>query len=396
MPAFGIDRILHTGGTFITQYYFVIFLLIPLLYTFVALNILRIWLLYFDINITKFNLQKAWQSVMDPMLETQNWFKQHEQTYGNAIFLIKYCLLFVIFFSTTSGLLRTFNLITIERIMSWIITLALTICAIIIWFKLKHFHIDHLGIRREMVAIFRIGCFFFITGIIILALRVSNVISENLYNIIWGFNVCIGLTALTIITTLYPKKLSQTGTKMQLKSSESSNSDICSCMICNCNCNCKVFVNCNCPCVNKIGDILGANEANQLGSLQKTNELNKNIELVFDKPKVNVINSTSNSNSLQMPSSVSSVSPSINEDNFGNLWSDIVCTPFGYESLMNHLKNELSIENLLFISEVYICLCVYLLRKKKNKNQTTRQKNQNKAKVGKHIVGCVLFWFGAV
>ena len=33
-------------------------------------------------------------------------------------------------------------------------------------------------------------------------------------------------------------------------------------------------------------------------------------------------------------------------NNVGSLWTDIVCTQFGFESLMDHLGKEFSIENL--------------------------------------------------
>ena len=36
---------------------------------------------------------------------------------------------------------------------------------------------------------------------------------------------------------------------------------------------------------------------------------------------------------------------------FQATWKDIVCTSYGYETFMNHLEKEFSIENLLFISE---------------------------------------------
>ena len=35
-----------------------------------------------------------------------------------------------------------------------------------------------------------------------------------------------------------------------------------------------------------------------------------------------------------------------------NHWSQIVCTALGYESFMNHLETEFSLENLLFVTEV--------------------------------------------
>ena len=37
-------------------------------------------------------------------------------------------------------------------------------------------------------------------------------------------------------------------------------------------------------------------------------------------------------------------------------WSQIVCTSLGYESFMNHLETEFSIENLLFVTEVCVCI----------------------------------------
>ena len=41
----------------------------------------------------------------------------------------------------------------------------------------------------------------------------------------------------------------------------------------------------------------------------------------------------------------------IKEESRGIIWNDIVTTPFGYSSFMNHLELEWSLENLLFITE---------------------------------------------
>ena len=279
------------NGSETLRFYAVICLWYPSLYLVFFVGVTRVWLLYYDTQISKFNLHRQWLTVIDETNETTNWYKKHEDTLGNAWFLIKMDAGIAMIFILVILTVRLLGYSFLAPIIDWGMVCILSIAIGWIWVKLKHFQYDTLGIRHEIGAIVKGGCACFILGAILTSLHFLHIISNEVYNLIWCVDVTFWYTYAIIFCAFYPKYLANKhGTK--------SKNSFC------CKCNC-------------------------IHQRQQTTLNNVNTSLL-----------------------ASSSSTSSSHCGIGNSWRSIVCTQFGYESLMNHLAKEFAIENLLFISEV--------------------------------------------
>ena len=281
-------------------------LFIPSLYICVLVAYLRIWLLYYDINLTKFLLQRAWLSAIDPATDSKNWFNKHHHTLGNSTFLLKYGILLVVLCAISSAVLRIFNFLWIDRILNWFTVTFIAIVAGIIWFKLRQFYADSLGIKKEMVYIVRIGCVFATIFICLIGLFYFKYLNEIMYNLCWRYQISALCTSAMFVFAIMPK-ISMRNRRAKIKATRNKNENE----------------------NNDTSNSHGIRKSGICGCLGCFDEL----------PMLKLTQS--------MRTSTVTVS-----ENFGAVWTDVVCTQFGYETLMDHLKTEFSVENLLFISEV--------------------------------------------
>ena len=292
---------------------------------FMLIGLVRVWLLYYDTHITKLNLHGAWLSVIDSTIETENWFKKHEKTWGNARFLIKLSVGLVVLLTLIAVLLRLIGLRPVARILEWFFIFVVTVVTMVIWRKLKDYQYDSLGIRREMIALFICGIATFTIGVSMVVLHLFGIIVFPVYDACWTVNVSIGMSALGVITTLYTKKLST-------MEDVTTPCDICA------SCKIKMRYCVLSYCKYKCGWLVAESA---LPSMDMSNVVT--VSATDKSPSVKP-------ETYSPPMHVTTFGRQ--NTGFGFSWRDIVCTPFGFESLMNHLSNEFSVENLLFISEV--------------------------------------------
>ena len=68
----------------------------PTVQLFSAVTVLRVWLLYFDMNVSQILKAKIWSHVIDPDFESKQWYFRKQSTFGNAKYLLKFCCLGVL------------------------------------------------------------------------------------------------------------------------------------------------------------------------------------------------------------------------------------------------------------------------------------------------------------
>ena len=306
-----IESVINRHSNF-TSHYGIATVIIPGAYIFGLIHCLRVWLLYFDINIYKFHMQKAWLKVIDPKLESTNWFNNKQATLGNSMFLLKYGITLSLFCVAIGATFRILHLLFIDRIFSWFIVFTFAITATVFWCKLRKHYNDPLAIKKELSWMIRCAFFYFAIGVSLLLCLILNVISEDTYDVGWRFMACSFINSAMTILSIIPRYLCMSHNHDHDSNVNGNNNKT----------KCGCFQNNPC-CV---------------ATTVQTKEMMK---------RMRTWTSTESSTSQQsLP------------DTFGNYWTDIVCSQYGYESFMQHLLEEFSIENLLFCSEVYIvCLC---------------------------------------
>lgn len=196
---------LISGNTDIAYYYLVVISLIPIVYTYVTINTLRIWFLYFDINITKFRLEKAWLVALDPETEKHNWFYKHCNTFGNPYVLVKYSMIIPIVFGLIGSIFHLIGLNVIQRILTWTITLMIAITSGIIFYKLKSHHYDKLGIKIELIYVLRTGGIWSLCVISSIICFQLKLLSFETYYAIFLFLGFIMSNFLLLYTIILPK-----------------------------------------------------------------------------------------------------------------------------------------------------------------------------------------------
>ena len=443
------------------------------------------WLLYYSLNLMRFNSQKSWRKAFNPRTESKNWFKKHEKRFGNTKFLIKFSLIVTLIFALIVTILHISKLALAVRVITWGFVSLLSIATGGICYQLRHFFYDHLYIKMEMMLTMFTGIFWIILGIIFASLVQANVFNFDLYLVCFNYIVWSFACSLLFLTLVYPtiamkykekeqknskhkknkkfKRKRKTSTQRKLKLKTKKNRKTTSLksptnktITINTNTTTRInnsniyhqeqsqsssqewqtnknrssasFINCCC--------CLGGGNRNRNRTRNKNFHGRKNIhsingreissinthdsdgvvrnhiqaeyspgpngeieiiEDIDDNYNYNDTTTTSpengpaseitptmsssamiqgmgsGSSTIQIGSSAlsgmsgmsgggysgysgygrSHLSIShVNSREFGSHWYDIVCTVYGYESLMAHLEREFSIENLLFISEV--------------------------------------------
>lgn len=311
LPVYSTERVLLNNLNYESKvkFYTVIFIYYPAAYLVLTIGVMRFWLLYYDTHITKFNLQRAWLTAIDNQIETRNWFKQNENTWGNSSYGIKFCVITIISICILNALLRLLYLDTFQLMIIGLDLIVLLITAIfilIIWYKLKDFHHDQLFIRQEMMASYTCAFIMFITVTSLVIFWANNIISDMVYNIVWLYAISVGTLMLTLITTLYPRKQVTSQSTIADK-----HTPMCCCAreaLCGDGGVCGVCGDCKPQPRPQIGkETVGASSGHNV--ITATNSI------VDDNFDIN--------------SDISSLE---------NSWSNIVCTLYGYEKFMNYLE----------------------------------------------------------
>lgn len=337
MPIVAIDIIWFNLNLILYDY-----ITVPLaagsLYLCVFCFCIRAWLLYFDTNLTKHNLEKVWKSALDPTVHDNNWFTNNQQKLGSPNFLLKFIISITFLVFGLGILWRNILFVPwIDRVQIWTIFSATFITSSCIWYKLRLFYNDSLGIRDEMVVFFRGYLILVSLGTIINGLFFFQIINELyfivLIHIVQDFAAKFTMIALTWV----PRKLTSQDTVgvsrilFGSRASSKNNVTILDYLFCVCFC-----------CLNR----------------SRRDGINSIEQLKAMSPITVSASSQNTSDGGGGGSSTSSKVFAFENVKTKFYWTDIVCTDYGYESLMNHLTTEFSIENLLFISEVkLIILC---------------------------------------
>ena len=225
---------------------------------------------------------------------------------------------FTILITISSVLLGVYKLLWIVRIINWIVISSTIAVACIIWYKLKGFYYDNLHIRRELLYTVQVGAIFISIGIVVPLLFFFEIYDELVYTLILRYIIFIYCNLSLILLILVPKRL--------IFAADYGNG-CCHCLNCNYDCCCCHV----CDGLFLCQFFHDYRESRKSGFTMKQT-----------MTQMHIAHASKSSKTL---------------DNFGSKWSDVVCTLFGYESLIQHLQKEFSIENLLFITEV--CVCMY-------------------------------------
>ena len=288
-----------------------------------ALLIIRVWLLYFDINLSKYYLQKAWSSAITSPNSTSNlnnksmekeiqlnvnWFYKHQKTLGNVKYLTVITFIIIIIFC----LIDFYIYIEISLVAASLFSLGcygLTFIAFgIFYYKLKDCYFDELAIRKEfLISIMSLtpGFICFIINSIVSQYVDHDTYTEIEYCLTHQYIFIYVCSAGIIILTMYGKYQTQPNHKYSNKQDDKSKYK---CNRCN---------NCNICNICQVLSILNFNPI-----------LRKNHFGIDQKSGIDTIEQSAKSRSR---------SESDGTRRIGSRWSDIVCSQLGYESLMNHL-----------------------------------------------------------
>jgi hypothetical protein len=265
----------------------------------------RVWLLYFDIQLAKYNLHKVWLSAMDPITSESNWFESKQHTLGNARYLLKYTIIFAVLPSISHILLRNvYDLPWIDRLLVTSVILCITFVVGWIWHKLKKLNDDSLSIEKELLSIFYETLGLIISIFIFYGLFYFEIINESMMQVTLFASVSIYANSILIALTILPQQWNKPNTN-----------------------------------------------GNGNGNTQQSggNDRSRKGKRYGHRPKMSIgLGSRSGS-------------PTVPVQRVNHGWVDVVCTVYGFQHLMNHLQTEFSLETLLFISEVCLFGCLVVL-----------------------------------
>ena len=200
---FGLDLGLDFNLIHISTYKSILtFISSPILLNLVGLTVARIWLLYYDMEIQRFQQNKQWRMAIDPNeIESQNWFISHINTFGNQI-------LFILFVFGVSLVVLVLSIVCDYLIVLQFITLgSYCMTMVFIWnFRLRSFaYYDSLGIKRELLYI----CFYgFLCFLFALILEIIIGTPEKGTGILWAYYDIATAFGIIYILVFVSKKLS--------------------------------------------------------------------------------------------------------------------------------------------------------------------------------------------
>ena len=272
-------------------------ILFPGLFLYVVVTSIRVWFLWYDLNVSKLQLQRAWRVALNPNSESQDWYFQNQNIWGNPYLILKYGIVYAIIFSIVTITLYLNDLNLYKWLVALFCLLVEVVWVLLMWLKMRKFYYDNLGIKKEFLY-FWIVVFIFIT---------------------------IG----AIGTVLIPSqdRIHTEGYNMHSCSSELFWACFILCLV-----NCLIF---------------------GLIPLPKwfiaRDKLQEKLRFEARKQERNSIATTTMTNKSQ---NGYQTEEDIEKQRIESKWSKIIVTDFGYESFMSHLTREFSIENFLFVTEV--------------------------------------------
>lgn len=306
----------------------------------ICLYSIRTWLLYFNLELTKYNLDKQWLVAMDPVTSSTNWFKNKQQTLGSARYLLSYTAILIIVTFISHILLRlVFGLPWADRGAICGIYLLFLFVDMWLWRRIRLLNEESLSIEKELLAGFWSSVGF------IVAIFLANVslyygyVSEDIFlEMIYGPG-SVYYMIVFIITTILPQKWNKVSPSTVTA-----------------------------PPGFGFGNSIDINLNNNNNNTNSTKKRISNLFLLNlpksrDHHSLNTYGSGGGSGG-DTPTAVGSKSPTaalsvpnkISTSTSGvpqlrNIWQSVVCTVYGFDHFMHHLQTEFSLENLLFISE---------------------------------------------
>ena len=271
--------------------------------------VFKFWIFYYDSKIIEFENNKEWRMAIDPIKESNNWFVENRNKYGNATYLFKISIVISIFQTSvqiilyhTADAMYSPNRQLYSFCWLFVCITLFSLLGIYICYKIvKHVAMDNLGISKE-IAIESISALIVgISDVIMIALIPSEYI-----RVVFIYYVVLFCMYYMYLTLPYSKKLFDKYQSQPLN----------------------------------------------LKMKQIEYELAKNINSCSQiSPKI----SPKNSENIII---IDNNSPKkIKTKKYG--WRGIVNTYDGYVSFIAHLGKEFSMENLLFVQEVELPLLLF-------------------------------------
>ena len=299
--------------------------------------ICRIWLLYFDMQLSRSLQNKSWQMAIDPNIESNNWFlnPKNQRQYGrNGKRMLFYAFLLDILVCTIYGIMKKLMQTNFGQAYMvhgyYILTLYFfvkLIVAIKIWKKFGKFKIyDNFGIYHELTKSLQISALYALVQPIIVPL--SYIFLPYSTYIVGTPAVTFGIV---IMYYLIPNVIKY---------------------------NANMYMSSDDHGVDKPTDTQCTDNQKPQNTDTHANRASLSVSL---KLQVLSIGSGSRSQSI---GNITGIPPGMRSrsgiiDGFSadvdqpayTHWSQAVTSPYIYEKFMNHLETEFSVENLLFVTE---------------------------------------------
>ena len=129
----------------------------PCLYSVLLIACLRIWLLFYTVNLGKFRLQRVWRCAIDTSCECENWYEYNLKRFGRAKYLFRWVILLVLILSGTSAYFKLDGKPYVPSIMAWSCAFIVALFGLIMWRKIRTIHFDTWGIKKELVITLKFG-----------------------------------------------------------------------------------------------------------------------------------------------------------------------------------------------------------------------------------------------
>ena len=327
-----------------------------------TIHMCRVWLLYFDMQLSRSLQNKTWQMAIDPNIESNNWFldSKNQRNYGrNGKRLLIYG------FSIDIFVIAIFFLI--QRIIeinfgSWynfysysILVLYYVIKMLVevqIWRKLNQFKkYDNFGIYYELKTFLKIA----IVYCVFVAVLIPVVFMYRPYTLFLSGTPAL-IFSMLVMYYLIPNTIKYNERKI----SENYNSGNDNLKHININTNININSKKNGKTIIAKTKIDNALNATRSGIGCSSRSVSRAVSLTIEVVPI----STGSTESISDTGPRAST-PAMNNNSNTNTsestvngrkrqstsWSKCMSSPYIYEKFMNHLSREFSVENLLFITE---------------------------------------------
>ena len=184
-------------------YFVTIFLFAPVDILNVFILGAKFWFFYFDSKLTEFITNSEWRVAIDPITESNNWFAQNVQKYGNSTYILSRLILFCLSCTVGMGLIDYSNpfgkgKITASLSFAGVILMSIAVQSYkMIQILIKNeTPFDNLGIIREtiiQIAFASIACLVFTTAAIVFIifydddkyLQIGEMYATEIYTIVF-------------------------------------------------------------------------------------------------------------------------------------------------------------------------------------------------------------------